>query len=168
MKLTQALFQSSRSNLEYFEQLPQILKNFFSKHAPATQVKYSDKPTFINDPTANPFLPNKNPVTLKYREPQYSLRRQSVLYKEAKKYGIQSLLPGLLHNKQFYEAKYTNKTFMKGVLKPKGHKHEMTKEARKAKIEAAMESMEDKIAEVKGSRYKKKLEKKKKEGKSWV
>ncbi|GMM37643.1 mitochondrial 54S ribosomal protein YmL25 [Saccharomycopsis crataegensis] len=167
MKVTSVLRQSaSASNAEYFEQLPQILKNFFTKHSPATATTYSQKPTFTNDPTANPFLPNKHPVTLKYHSPQYSLRRQSVLYKTAKMYGIEDLLPSL-NNKKFFEDKYTTKSFMKGVLRPKGHKHELSKESRQEAIKKAMETMETTIAKVKGSKYKKKMEKKREEEKKW-
>lgn len=150
-------------NAEYFNQLPQILRNFFSKHTPASHTQYSTKPTLTTDPAANPFLPNKHPVTQAYHAPVYSLRRQAVLYKTAQQYGIADLLPSV--NRSFYEDKYQTKKFMKGVLKPKGHKHELNKPERKAQVDQAMEQMESKIAKVKGSKYRARLQNKKE--KSW-
>lgn len=146
---------------EVFDQLPLILRNFFQKYLPASHVKYSDKPGLTTDADANPFLPNKHPITNKYHTAKYSLRRQSVLFKTAKRYGIEDLLPGL--NKQFYEDKYNSKKFMKGVLRPKGHKHELAKDAKDEKVQKSMAAMNDKILAVKGSKFKKRLEAKKNE-----
>ena len=149
---------------QYFDLLPAQLKNFFKKYPP--NVKYSDKPTVISAPDANPFLPNKNPVTGKYHEPNYSLRRMSDLYKLAYNYGIHDMLPPT--KKLFFEEKYENKKFMKGVLLPKGHKHERIHEQKIAKMAEAIKNADQYIIDVKGSKYKRKLEQKQKEkARSW-
>ncbi|KAG0673762.1 54S ribosomal protein L25, mitochondrial [Kluyveromyces marxianus] len=149
---------------QYFDLLPAQLKNFFKKYPP--NVKYSDKSTVISAPDANPFLPNKNPVTGKYHEPKYSLRRMSDLYKLAYNYGIHDMLPPT--KKLFFEEKYENKKFMKGVLLPKGHKHERIHEQKIAKMAEAIKNADQYIIDVKGSKYKRKLEQKQKEkARSW-
>jgi len=45
------------------------------------------------DPSYNPFLPWRNPVTLRWRGPYYGLRRQAVLCKTAAQFGVEELLP---------------------------------------------------------------------------
>jgi large subunit ribosomal protein L25 len=49
--------------------------------------------TPFTDPSYNPFLPWRNPVTLKWRGPYYGLRRQAVLCKTAAAHGVAELLP---------------------------------------------------------------------------
>ena len=51
-----------------------------------------------NNPTANPmptnpFLPFKHPITGKWQDPVYSLRRQAELVKLAREEGVEELLP---------------------------------------------------------------------------
>lgn len=149
---------------QYFDLLPIQLKNFFKKYPP--NMKYSDKPTLITAIDANPFLANKNPATGKYQEPKYSLRRMSDLYKLAYNYGIHDLLPP--SKKLFFEEKYEQKKFMRGTLLPKGHKHERMLEGKVAKMQDAIKNADKYILEVKGSKYKRRLEKKQKEkSRSW-
>ncbi|KAH3898743.1 probable 54S ribosomal protein L25, mitochondrial [Saccharomycodes ludwigii] len=153
------------SNKEYFELLPAVLKNFFKKYPPTIQ--YSVKPTSTNSITANPFLFNRHPVTNKAHDPKYSLRRMSVLYKLAKLYGVESFLPPIT-NKKFFEEKYEAKKFMRGVIKPKGHKHELSAESRMKKMQDAIKNADKFIVESKSVRYRKKLEQKSKEKRvSW-
>lgn len=144
---------------QYFDLLPGQLKNFFKKYPP--NVKYSDKPTVITAVDANPFLPNKNPITGKYQEPKYSLRRMSDLYKLAYTYGVHDLLPP--SKKLFFEEKYENKKFMKGVLLPKGHKYELSLESKLSKMKDAIKNADKYIMETKGSKYRRRLERKEKE-----
>jgi large subunit ribosomal protein L25 len=49
--------------------------------------------TPFTDPTYNPFLPWRNPITLRWRGPYYGLRRQAVLCKTAARHGVAELLP---------------------------------------------------------------------------
>ncbi len=44
-------------------------------------------------PPPNPFLPHKHPVTGKWQDPVYSLRRQAELVKLAREQGVEELLP---------------------------------------------------------------------------
>lgn len=148
-----------------FERLPLKLKNFFSKYPPSIQ--YAKAPTSALSVEANPFLPNKHPVTGKYHNPKYSKRRMSDLYKLADRYGITEFLPPM--NKQFFEDKYESKQFMKGVLQPKGHKYESTIAERQAKMEKAIANADKTIIDAKGMKYARKLEqKRKKKQVTWI
>ncbi|AET40032.1 mitochondrial 54S ribosomal protein mL59 Ecym_5268 [Eremothecium cymbalariae DBVPG len=149
---------------QYFELLPPKLKSFFKKYPP--HLNYSDRPVSTLLPTANPFLPNKHPVTGKYHEPKYSLRRMSDIYKLAYTYGIQDFLPP--RNKLFFEEKYNQKKIVKGVIFPKGHKYELSHGMKMKKMEEAIKNADKYIVEARGSKYLKKLERRKREGtKSW-
>ncbi|KAL6947695.1 hypothetical protein ACO0RG_000274 [Hanseniaspora osmophila] len=156
----------SSTNKKLFEYLPQQLKNFFHKYPPT--VKYSSKPTSTLAPEANPFLPNKHPVTGRWHEPKYSLRRMSVLYKLSYRFGIQDLLPPTNSRKLFFEEKYNNKKFMKGVLSPKGHKYELERPAKLQRMADAIKNADKFILGNKGMKYKKRVEEKKDKSKiSW-
>ncbi|CCE65627.1 hypothetical protein TPHA_0M00520 [Tetrapisispora phaffii CBS 4417] len=155
---------SVNSNVKLFELLPKQLKNFFKKYPPS--VKYADRPVSTHSLEANPFYANKHPVTGRYHDPKFSLRRMSVLYKTAYLYGVHTFLPPM--KKKFFEDKYENKKFMRGVLNPKGHKHELLREGKLAKMEEAIKNADNYIIEAKGSKYAKKLEKRRAEKqKSW-
>lgn len=149
---------------QYFNLLPDKLRTFFKKFPP--NVKYSDRPTLVNSPDANPFLPNKHPVTGRYHNPKYSLRRMSDLYKLAHQYGLQNLLPP--NKKLFFEEKYDQKKLMKGVLLPKGHKYELRYDEKMKKMEEAIKNADQFILETRGKKYLKKIEKRKqKNHQSW-
>lgn len=150
---------SSAPLKQYFRLLPDKLRTFFKKYPP--NVKYSDKATSTGAIDANPFLANKHPITGKYHNPKYSLRRMSDLYKLAHQYGLQELLPP--SNKLFFDEKYEKKKLMKGVLIPKGHKHELAQSEKMQKMREAIKNADQYILEVKGRKYMKKLEKRKEE-----
>ena len=87
----------------------------------------------------------------------------SDVYKLAVRYGVQEFLPPIENTKKvFFEEKYDKKTFMKGVLMPKGHKHELKSNEKLKKREEALKNIDDLIASKKGSKYAKKLDKMKK------
>lgn len=152
------------STKHLFDQLPAQLKNFFKKYPPS--IKFADKPVSTHAIEANPFLANKHPVTGRYHEPKYSLRRSSDLYKMAYLYGVQNMLPPM--KKKFFEEKYENKKMMKGVLLPKGHKHELQREGKIAKMQEAIKNADKFIIDAKGAKYMRKLEEKKKaNAKTW-
>lgn len=152
------------SSIRYFESLPVKLQKFFARYPPS--VKYAEKPVSTYDINANPFLPNKHPVTQKYHDPKISRRNMSDIYKLASLHGVESFLPPI--NKLFYEEKYNNKTFMKGVLFPKGHKHELTMDAKLLKMKEGIKNADKLILESKGSKYARRLEKKKSNTKNWI
>lgn len=154
--------------VKYFDQLPTKLKNFFIKYPPS--VKYATKPTSIFSPQANPFIANRNPITGVFHSPRYSLRRLSDVYKLAKRYGIEDMLPSQGRTKKlFFEDKYENKKFMKGVLLPKGHKYELQLVAKKVKMAKGIKDADKTILNVKGKKYAARLERKSKENqRNWV
>ncbi|KAK7204734.1 mitochondrial ribosomal protein of the large subunit [Myxozyma melibiosi] len=138
-----------------FERMPAQLSKFFLRYPPRTIQKYAEKPVPIDDPTRNPFLPAFNPATKKYREPVYSLRQQSVLYKLAEEYGVRKLLPFM--TKKFGLHKQAQKKKMKRSKNPKGHKYDNTKEERAAKRAEAIRQMDEIVAKVKGKRYQRRI-----------
>ena len=148
-----------------FDKLPGMLQRFFMKYAPTTMKSYSAVPTSTRAEDANPFLPNKHPESLRWHNPKYSLRKQSVIYKAAYRFGIQDLLPPM--KKKFYEEKYNNKRLMKGVLAPKGHKYDLAKPEKMAKIADNLAKMDEKIIAVKGNKYKRILKKKIEKTPTW-
>ncbi|ESW97297.1 hypothetical protein KL918_000904 [Ogataea parapolymorpha] len=155
------------SAVEAFEKLPLQLRNFFTRYPPSPFRQYASEQTLANAPDANPFIPNRHPVTGKVQEPVYSLRRQSDLYKLAYKFGVADLMPTLRNNKKFYAEKFETKPLLKGVLSPKGHKWERTYDERKKRIADAVAKAEEVIVEAKGSKYKKRIERKVSERKTW-
>ncbi|GMM28362.1 mitochondrial 54S ribosomal protein YmL25 [Martiniozyma asiatica (nom. inval.)] len=156
------------NSAEAFAKLPKKLQSFFTKFPPAPLRQYAEKPTLTNAADANPFLPNRHHITGKTHESLYSMRRQSDLYKLAYKYGIAELMPPLANGKKFYEDKQAASPILKGVLFPKGHKWERTFDARKQKITDALAKVDDVIIEHRGSKYKKRLERRKSEKITWI
>ncbi|CUM65526.1 uncharacterized protein PRCAT00003172001 [Priceomyces carsonii] len=153
------------SSKEAFKRLPQKLHNFFIKYPPRPFADYSATPSTITDPKMNPFLANKNPETGRWQEPRFSLRRSADLFKMAYKFGIHDLLPPL-PQKKFYEEKYINKNWMRGVLNTKKHKWERTLPERLSQRATAIESMDEIIAKSR-PRYKKQLAKREQKKRTW-
>lgn len=151
----------------HFATLPLPLANFFRKYPPAPFKTYSAESTNIDDPTANPFLSNKNPITGKLQDPVYSLRRQSDLYKTAYRYGIAHLLPPLKNNKVFYETKYETKTPVRGSTRFKLSIAERKAPARKIEMEEAIAKADETIAKARGAKWRRKMEQKKKKPLPW-
>lgn len=149
---------------EAFSKLPQKLHNFFIKYPPRPFAQYAEKPSTINDPTRNPFLPNKNADTGRWQGAKFSLRRSADLYKMAYKFGIHDLLPPL--PKKFYEEKYNEKNWMKGVLKQKKHKWERELPEKLAAREEAIANMDATIAASR-PKYQKLRAKREQRAKTW-
>ncbi|KAK9460617.1 mitochondrial 54S ribosomal protein mL59 [Lipomyces oligophaga] len=146
--------------LSVFDTLPRPLSNFFKRYPPRQIQKYSSKIVPVDDPTQNPFLPTFNPATNAYRDPVYSLRRQSDLYKMALKFDIQDMLPPI--QKRFGEEKKRLKPIMRGVKYPKGTVAMRTRQDRIEKREKAIANMDEIIAKVKGNRYRRRIANKRK------
>lgn len=130
---------------EGFDKLPQILHNFFIKHPPRPFKEYATEESSLNDPNLNPFLRAQNPITGKWYKPKYSSRRSAVLYKLAKKFGIQDLLP--VRAKKLHEERYYNIQLLEGVRNPRLHKweHDLPKKLEERK--KALENMDNIIIE---------------------
>lgn len=155
----------SLTSKEAFSKLPQKLHNFFIKYPPRPFANYLDKPSTTSDPNLNPFLPNKNPETGKWHEAKYSLRRSADLFKMAYKFGIQDLLPPL-PQKKFFNDKFDNKNWMKGVLSHKKHKWERELDEKLEERQKAIENMDQIIASSR-PRYKKQIQKREKQKRTW-
>ncbi|CDK26141.1 unnamed protein product [Kuraishia capsulata CBS 1993] len=150
-----------------FKKLPQTLQNFFTRYPPAPFKKYATEPTLTSAEDANPFLYNRHPVTQKVQDPIYSMRRQSDLFKLAYKFGVADLLPALNNDKKFFQEKYDTKPTLRGVTSPKGHKWERTFTKRKTRIADALDKVDDILIEARGTKYKKRLERREKEKRTW-
>ncbi|KKF93906.1 54S ribosomal protein L25 mitochondrial [Ceratocystis platani] len=91
---------NSASNLVALAKtLPQPLLRFLSRYPPAiiqsvgsTDTGAAAKTGYQQD-RPNPFLYYKHPVTGKWNDPVYSLRRQAELVKMAREHGVEELLP---------------------------------------------------------------------------
>jgi len=173
MRATVGLFntavKTTESHISYFNTLPDKLQRFFTRYPPRPFKEYASKSTSTTAEDANPFIANKHPITLRYHDPKYSLRRQSDLWKLAYRYGIQDALPPLANGKKFYQEKYDTKPLMKGVLRPKGHKHERERPLKDARIKEALLHADEKIAEVRGKKtFEKRKAKKEKKVRNFV
>lgn len=174
MKPSVGLFQVAKdvtkdlSDSAFFYQLPVTLQRFFERYPPVPFKQYATKPTLTTAEDANPFLPNKHPVTQKYHDPKYSLRRQSDLWKLAYRYGVQDCLPQLQGDKKFYEEKYEANEYLKGTLRPKGRRYEKNVTERRAKVVEALAKADEKILSVKGNKYKRLLERREKKKQTWI
>lgn len=151
----------------YFNQLPKPLVDFFTKYPPAPFRQYADKSTLSNAPDANPFFANRHPVTNTIHDPIYSLRRQSDLYKAAYRFGIAHLLPPLKDGKKFYEEKYETKTPVRGSQRFKLSKAERIAPERQKEMAEAIAKADELILKARGSKYKRKLQKKEKAPLPW-
>lgn len=155
----------SLTSKEAFAKLPQKLHNFFIKFPPRPFATYLDKPSNITDPNMNPFLPNKNPESGRWHGAKYSLRRLADLFKMARKLGIQDLLPPVPH-RRFYEDKYYNKNWIRGVLFQKKQKWERELPEKLERRRKALEEMDQTILAAR-PRYKKNLVKKEQNRRTW-
>ena len=99
----------------------------------------------------NPFLPWKNPLTGCWRPPVYGLRRQADLVKEAKRFGVEPLLPPGRKSTEFKEERLLKRGLMiRGTGEGqvvKGHKWERSVDATVEKRVKAMEEMPELIRE---------------------
>lgn len=150
----------------YFAQLPRPLRTFLQKYPPAPFASYSSTSTSTHAKDANPFLPNKHPVTNSWHDPVYSLRRQSDLYKMAYRFGITHLLPPM--RKKFYEEKHETKAPVIGSLRFKLTKSERIAPQRQAEVDAALAKADETIAAARGTKYRSKLDKKSQRAKNFV
>lgn len=139
----------------YFAELPPVLARFFEKYPPAPFRQYSEKPTLTNAVDANPFLPNRHPVTNSWHKPKFSMRRQADLWKAAYRFGVEHLMPTLLHNRTFYETRYEQPRKVRGAQLFKLRKGERIAPEREKEVQAARGTLDGLIANRKGKRFEK-------------
>lgn len=137
----------------FFAELPDVLQRFFKKYPPPPFRTYAEKPRLVNDVDANPFLPNKHPVTERWHAPQYSMRRQADLYKAAYRFGVEDLMPPLMHNRKFYEARYAEEMKLKGAKFFKLSEGERKAPIREREVADAYKQLDATIAERKGAKH---------------
>ena len=77
--------------------LPPRLQRFFARYPPASIINPAASgelpQTAYQIEAPNPFLATKHPVTGKWHDPKFSLRRQAELVKLAREHGVEELLP---------------------------------------------------------------------------
>ena len=99
----------------------------------------------VDDQPPNPFLPYKNPATGRWRGAQISLRRQAELFKLARFYGVETLLPASTKSQAFKQARVLERGLaIKGTgegQKVKGHAWERQMGPMLEKRIEAMEKM---------------------------
>lgn len=149
---------------EAFAKLPQKLHNFFIKYPPRPFSEYKNGPSITSDPKRNPFFPNKNTETGRWHSSLYSRRRSADLFKLAKKFGIQDLLPPT--PRKFHEDKYVNKKWMQGMVQPAGRADQAELEEKFKKREEAIKNMDKIIAKARPG-YKKLLKKRQERKPTW-
>ncbi|KAI1859746.1 hypothetical protein JX265_010195 [Neoarthrinium moseri] len=72
------------------------LQRFLAKYPPTQILPVNTRANSLQaqeGAVPNPFLPHKHPVTGKWQEPEFSLRRQAELVKLAREAGVEELLP---------------------------------------------------------------------------
>ncbi|KAK3356135.1 hypothetical protein B0H65DRAFT_505912 [Neurospora tetraspora] len=135
--------------------LPPRLRTFLARYPPASILPAGADPethkTPYQEESPNPFMPTKHPITGKWHNPKYSLRRQAELVKLAQEHGVEELLP---FTRKLNEEKLRKRVELglrvKGTgvgEKVKGHKHERTLVAKMEKRREAMLAMPDLIRE---------------------
>jgi large subunit ribosomal protein L25 len=85
-------------HIQLAKALPPRLQTFLARYPPPSILKHDPitgelPKTGYQQDTPNPFLYVKNQTTGKWRDPIYSMRRQSELVKLAREHGVEELLP---------------------------------------------------------------------------
>lgn len=112
--------------------LPVRLQRFFARYPPASILPEAANPetskTGYQEATANPFSAQKHPVTGKWHDPVFSLRRQAELVKLAREHGVEELLPPTVKGTEYQIAhRVEHGLRVKGTgigQRVKGHAHE--------------------------------------------
>ncbi|KAI1814368.1 hypothetical protein GGS20DRAFT_585545 [Poronia punctata] len=134
--------------VELAKQLHPRLQRFFAKYPPAQILPTTTRlnSTTVGDgATPNPFLPFKHPVTGRWHDPEFSLRRQAELVKLARNFGVEELMP--FTNKgteQRIRHRVTHGLRVRGTgvgQVVKGHKHERMLATKMEKRRTAMLGM---------------------------
>jgi large subunit ribosomal protein L25 len=88
--------------------LPLRLQRFLARYPPASILPAGADPetskTAYQELTPNPFSPQKHPVTGKWHDPVFSLRRQAELVKLAREHGVEELLPKTVKGTEYQIA----------------------------------------------------------------
>ena len=154
---------ATKSYVRLAKSLPPLLLRFFTRYqpqlpastatitslmgqSPTTSHEISSPPGFlIPSSLPNPFKSQKNSVTGRWQEPIYSLRRQAVLVKLARAYGVEELLPPTTKGTEIRTQKRAEHGLrVKGTgvgQRVKGKRWERTQKGRLQKRKQAMLQM---------------------------
>ncbi|PMD51820.1 uncharacterized protein K444DRAFT_544372 [Hyaloscypha bicolor E] len=80
---------NSRQYIKLAESLPPRLTKFFARYPPQALLSQSALPSSSTPSTSS----TKHPVTGRWHDPVFSLRRQAELVKLARQHGVEELLP---------------------------------------------------------------------------
>ncbi|KAJ4297223.1 54S ribosomal protein L25, mitochondrial [Collariella sp. IMI 366227] len=142
---------AATKNIQLALALPTRLRTFLARYPPATIAAPETPKTAYQEETPNPFLPMKHPVTGRWHDPKYSLRRQAELVKMAREHGVEELLPFTPKGTETRLAKRVELGLrVKGTgvgQKVKGHKHERQLAVKMEKRRQAMLGMPELIRE---------------------
>ncbi|KAG0636589.1 hypothetical protein HOY80DRAFT_348310 [Tuber brumale] len=122
---------TSADFIKLAQTLPPRLTRFFARYPPNT----------ANDVVKNPFKPTIHPVTKKWHNPVYSLRRQKELVVLARDHGVEDLLPPTIKKTAVREKRALEGPKMKKMMSPKGKEWERTLKGRLEMREKAMRGM---------------------------
>lgn len=88
---------AATKNIQLALALPTRLRTFLARYPPASILpagaNAETTKTAYQEEAPNPFMPMKHPVTGRWHDPKYSLRRQAELVKMARDHGVEELLP---------------------------------------------------------------------------
>ncbi|RDW64097.1 hypothetical protein BP5796_10599 [Coleophoma crateriformis] len=155
---------SSNQYIKLATALPPRLQRFFARYPPAAILPPQTTTTTSSVPTpaaslssaangihpdaysfANPFQAQKHPVTGRWHDPVFSLRRQSEIVKLARQHGVEELLPFTVKGtEERLRRRAENGLRVKGTgvgQKVKGKESERTMKARLEKRRQAMLNM---------------------------
>ncbi|KAK0745890.1 hypothetical protein B0T18DRAFT_139039 [Schizothecium vesticola] len=139
----------SAAHIKLALSLPPRLRTFFARYPPHEILPPAL--TAYQKETPNPFKTTRHPVTGRYHDPKYSLRRQADLAKLAREHGVEELLPPSTKKSETrLERRVKLGLRVKGTgvgQKVKGHKHERHMIAKMEKRRKAMVEMPDLIRE---------------------
>lgn len=160
---------STTSYVKLAESLPPRLMRFFARYPSPLIMQQAQKPINAAPATAtdtllpslattadessteqklpylNPFQPQKHPVTGRWHDPKYSLRRQAELVKIARQHGVEELLPFTVKGtEERIRRRMENGLRVKGTgvgQRVKGKEQERTLKGRLEKRKKAMIEM---------------------------
>lgn len=145
------------SYIKLAQSLPPRLQVFLARYPPASILPATAEGaepapmTTYQEAAPNPFLPTKHPVTGRWHNPVYSLRRQAELVKLARESGVEELLPaGPKGGEERLRHRVEHGLRVKGTgvgQSVKGHIHERHLVSKMEKRRKAMRDMPKLISE---------------------
>ncbi|EPQ66116.1 Bgt-1328 [Blumeria graminis f. sp. tritici] len=123
--------------------LPPRLKRFIARYQPISiTLPASGQVSAIKRP--NPFKSTRDPITKRWHDPVFSLRRQADLVKLARNHGVESLLPpSIKSTKERIRKRLRHGRQMKGTGEGQTVKGKQSERTMKARLEKRRQAMLD-------------------------